>query len=94
MFIFVTLMGVGAVIGYSLRKKSAVHKVPILIQAVVCCLLFLLGFSIGMNKLIIDHLSYFCEQAAVIAFLSITGSIVVSVLVYHFYFKKGSKNEK
>ena len=94
MFIFVTLMGVGAVIGYSLRKKSAVHKVPMLIQLVVCFLLFLLGFSIGMNDLIISHLSYFCEQAAVIASLSILGSVVVSLLLYHFYFKKGSKNEK
>ncbi len=94
MFTFISLMAVGALIGYPLRHKSILNQVPSLIHIVVCTLLFLLGFSIGLNKLIVNNLTYFCEQAAVIAFLSIAGSIVASLLVYHFWFKKGANDEK
>ena len=94
MFTFISLMAVGAIIGYPLRHKSAINQLPSLIHLVVCVLLFLLGFSIGLNKLIVDNLSYFCEQAAVIASLSVFGSMLASFLVYHFYFKKGANNEK
>ena len=94
MFTFISLMAVGAIIGYPLRNNSAIHKIPSLIHVVVCALLFLLGFSIGLNKLIVNNLTYFCEQAAVIASLSILGSVLASLLVYHFYFKKGAEHEK
>ena len=38
-----------------------------LIHIVVCLLLFLLSLSIGLNRLIVDNLVYFCGQAAVIS---------------------------
>ena len=94
MFTFISLMGVGALIGYPLRHKSDIHKVPVLIQIVVCTLLFLLGLSIGLNKTLVSNFGYFCEQAAVIASLSIFGSICAAMILYHFYNKKGDKNEK
>ena len=87
-------MAAGALIGYPLRHKSEIHKVPILIHVVVCTLLFLLGLSIGLNRTLVENFGYFCEQAAVIASLSVCGSMVASLIVYHLYFKKEDKDEK
>ena len=91
MFTFISIMAVGVLIGYPLRHKSQVRKIHI----VVCLLLFLLGLSIGLNRLIIDNLGYFCGQAAVISSLSILGSMMASLAVYHIFFKgKGASGEK
>ena len=78
---------------YPLRRKQSIHKIPVLIQIVVCLLLFILGLSIGTNKLIIGNLSYFCQQAAIISMLSLLGSSVAALLVSHFFFKKGANRE-
>lgn len=94
MFTFISLMAVGALIGYPLRNKSEIQKIPNLIHIVVCTLLFLLGLSIGLNKTLVANFGYFCEQAAVIATLSILGSVAASLLVYHLFFKKGDNHEK
>lgn len=94
MFTFISLMALGALIGYPLRNKSSLDKVPTLIHIVVCTLLFLLGLSIGLNKTLVSNFGYFCEQAAVIASLSVFGSIAASFLVYLLFFKKGANNEK
>lgn len=94
MFTFISLMALGAVIGYPLRNKSRISQIPTLIHIVVCTLLFLLGLSIGLNKTLVNNFAYFCEQAAVIASLSILGSVVAALLVYHLFFKKGQTNEK
>ena len=94
MFTFISLMAIGALIGYPLRHKSEINKIPFLIHIVVCTLLFLLGLSIGLNKTLISNFAYFCEQAAVIASLSILGSAVASLIVYQLFFKKNSTNEK
>lgn len=93
MFIFLFLMASGAVVGYRFRCVSKIHKVTSLIQVVICFLLFILGFSIGTNRLIMDNLKYFCEQAALIAGLSILGSSVAALLVYQLFFKKGGDYE-
>lgn len=93
MFTFISIMAVGVLIGYPLRHKSQVRKITPLIHIVVCLLLFLLGLSIGLNRLIIDNLGYFCGQAAVT--LSILGSMMASLAVYHIFFKgKGASGEK
>lgn len=94
MFTFISLMAMGALIGYPLRNKAKIKKIPNLIHVVVCILLFLLGLSIGLNKTLIANFAYFCEQAAVIATLSILGSVVASLLVYQVFFKKGETHEK
>lgn len=93
MFTFISIMAVGVLIGYPLRRKQSIHKIPVLIQIVVCLLLFILGLSIGTNKLIIGNLSYFCQQAAIISMLSLLGSSVAALLVSHFFFKKGANRE-
>lgn len=94
MFTFISIMAFGVLIGYPLRHQAKIQKINFLIHGVVCLLLFLLGLSIGLNKLIVDNLSYFCGQAAVIASLSILGSMLASLVVYHLFFKKGASDEK
>ena len=86
-------MATGAVVGYCFRCVSKIHKVTSLIQVVICLLLFILGFSIGTNKLIMGNLEYFSEQAALIAGLSLLGSSVAALLVYQLFFKKGGDYE-
>ena len=89
MFTFITIMAFGVIIGYRLRHTHKIHKVTSLIQVVVCLLLFILGLSIGTNKLIVGNLSYFCRQAAVLL-----GSSIAALLVSHLFFKKGVGDEK
>lgn len=91
MFIFISIMAIGAIIGYSLRSKKDLSKVSTLIQIVVCLLLFILGLSVGGNKLIISNLTYYCEQAAIISVLSLVGSSVAAMLVFNLFFKKGAE---
>ena len=81
-------MASGAIIGYTLRHKDHTKKIPYLIQVIVCLLLFLLGISVGDNKQIVSNLSYYCEQAAVISFLSILGSAIAAFILYHVCFKE------
>lgn len=90
MFIFISIMAFGAMIGYILRSKKDLSKVSTLIQMVVCLLLFILGLSVGGNRLIINNLTYYCEQAAIISVLSLVGSSVAAMLVFNLFFKKGA----
>lgn len=96
MFIFIAIMAVGAFVGFFVRRYNlfSVHKIPSLIHITVCLLLFLLGISVGLNKMIVDNMSYFCGQAAVISSLSILGSMLASMALYYFCFRKKKKNEK
>lgn len=87
-------MASGAFMGYLLRNKNQIHKIPYLIQIVVCTLLFLLGLSVGENKLIVENFSYYCGQAALISFLSIMGSLVAALILYNCCFKKGGHHEE
>ena len=93
MFTFISIMAVGVLIGYPLRHKSQVRKITPLIHIVVCLLLFLLGLSIGLNRLIIDNLNT-SGAAAVISSLSILGSMMASLAVYHIFFKGKGHCEK
>ena len=94
MFTFIFIMALGVFIGYLLRRQTKLYKINSLIHVLVYLLLFLLGLSIGLNKQIIDNLSYFCGQAALLSSLSILGSMLASLLVYHLFFKKGVGHEK
>lgn len=93
MHIFLILIVLGAFIGYFLRRKKFIGKVANIVQIIVCVLLFLLGITVGSNKLILDNLSYYCGQATIISVLSILGSAIASLILFHFCFK-GKDNEK
>lgn len=91
MYTFILIMFCGAILGYSLRNIKIIKNLGRVIQVAVCLLLYLLGLSIGSNHLIIEHLGNFCSQAALIAFLSLIGSMLASWGVQQFLLKKGHK---
>lgn len=59
----------------------------------ILLLLFVLGVSIGSNRLIVDNLGRFGWQAAVLASLSITGSMLASLMVFHLFSRKERRDE-
>lgn len=50
-------------------------------------LLFLLGITVGQNKTIIQNFHLIGLKALLITLASIAGSIVLSALVFHFFFR-------
>ena len=92
MFTIISIMFIGIGIGYLMRNvqmlQKSGEKAP---RSPILLLLFVLGVSIGSNRLIVDNLGRFGWQAAVLASLSITGSMLASLMVFHLFFKKGEK---
>ena len=83
-------MILGIIIGYGLRRISFLRKVEVSISYTVFLLLFVLGVTIGSNRLIVDNLFSFGWQAALLA-LSATGSILASWLVLKLFFTSKKK---
>ena len=54
-------------------------------------LLFVLGLSIGSNRLIVENLGRVGWQAAILAVLSLAGSIVAARIVFQLFFEKGEE---
>lgn len=76
---------------YVLRNLQFLQKIEKSTSLTIFLLLFVLGISIGSNSLIINNLGRFGWQAAILATLSILGSMLASFLVFHLFFKKGGK---
>jgi hypothetical protein len=74
-----------------LRNLQFLQKIEKSTSLTIFLLLFVLGISIGSNSLIINNLGRFGWQAAILATLSILGSMLASFLVFHLFFKKGGK---
>ena len=89
-------MILGIIIGYGLRRISFLRKVEVSISYTVFLLLFVLGVTIGSNRLIVDNLFSFGWQAALLALSATVGSILASWLVLKLFFtskkKKGMKD--
>ena len=88
MFTIISIMFVGIGIGYVLRNLQFLQKIEKSTSLTIFLLLFVLGIS---NSLIINNLGRFGWQAAILATLSILGSMLASFLVFHLFFKKGGK---
>ena len=57
----------------------------------ITVLLFVLGLSIGSNRLIVENLGRVGWQAAILAVLSLSGSIVAARIVFQLFFEKGEE---
>lgn len=81
-------MILGIIIGYGLRRISFLRKVEVSISYTVFLLLFVLGVTIGSNRLIVDNLFSFGWQAALLALSATVGSIFGFMacikIVFHF----------
>ena len=80
MFTIISIMFIGIGIGYLMRNVQMLQKVEKSASLTILLLLFVLGVSIGSNRLIVDNLGRFGWQAAVLASLSITGSMLASLM--------------
>lgn len=94
MFTIISTMFIGIGVGYLMRNVQILQKIEKSTSLTIFLLLFVLGVSIGSNRLIVDNLGKFGWQAAVLATSSITGSMLASFTVFHLFFKKGEKNER
>ena len=79
-------MILGIIIGYGLRRISFLR-----ISYTVFLLLFVLGVTIGSNRLIVDNLFSFGWQAALLALSATVGSILASWLVLKLFFTSKKK---
>ena len=91
MFTIISIMFIGIGIGYLMRNVQMLQKVEKSASLTILLLLFVLGVSIGSTRLIVDNLGRFGWQAAVLASLRITGSMLASLMVFHLFFMKGEK---
>ncbi len=66
MFTIISIMFIGIGIGYLMRNVQMLQKVEKSASLTILLLLFVLGVSIGSNRLIVDNLGRFGRQAAVI----------------------------
>lgn len=81
------LMLAGMATGFLLREKTVVLKISGKMTSIaIYILLFLLGISVGLNKLIIGHLDRIGLQALLITLGAVGGSVLVSWLLYRIFF--------
>jgi len=80
------IMSAGIVLGFILRKKRYVIMVfDKLTNLSIYLLLFLLGLSIGSNKLIINQFDKIGINAILLAVSGTGGSIILSYFAYKFF---------
>ena len=95
MFSILSTMLAGVVIGHFLRSGKLLENIEKTTSLTIFALLFVLGLSIGSNRLIIENLGRVGWQAVILATLSLAGSIIAARIVFQMFFKKGEeKNEK
>ena len=87
----IAIMLFGVLLGYRFRDAKFTQKTEKTISLTIISLLFILGLSIGSNDAIVNNLYTYGSQAIVLAVFGLTGSILVSGLVYKFMYKKGGK---
>lgn len=90
MFTILSIMILGIISGYIFRRVEFLQKVEKSISVTILVMLFMLGLSVGSNKLIIKNLGEFGSQAIILAILSLTGSILITTLIIKL-FRKGDK---
>lgn len=91
MFSIICTMLVGVAIGHFVHEGKFVHHIEKSTSITITALLFVLGLSIGSNRLIVENLGRMGWQAALLATLSLAGSIVAARIVFQLFFKKGEE---
>jgi uncharacterized membrane protein YbjE (DUF340 family) len=81
-------MILGMAAGYMLRKfKKLYNRLDKTVSYIIYLLLFLLGLSVGQNRMIINSFHIIGLKALLISAASVAGSILLAALVFHFFFK-------
>ena len=87
MFIVISIMVIGIVVGYVCRNVLALKNISKTISGTIFLLLFFLGLSIGANDKLVESLPKLGWQAGALALAASLGSAVAAWLVYKFFFK-------
>lgn len=78
------LSGIG--IGIALRRIPNITIIGKLMSVVIFVLLFLLGKSVGKDQAIMSNLASIGFKAFIITSAAITGSVLMSWIVYKYFF--------
>jgi uncharacterized membrane protein YbjE (DUF340 family) len=81
MYIFISLMLLGVLIGLSL-KNYRIKKINLFISTFIWILLFLLGIEIGANPAIINNIGFIGLDALFIAIAEVLGSALAAALLW------------
>ena len=93
MFTVLLIMIAGIAAGFLLRKKKNFAKyTDIIIVWLIYILLFLLGVSVGANKVILNNLDNLGFKALLLSVGAVSGSVFISFFVYKHFFKNDKKN--
>jgi len=89
MIAILIVLSAGILVGLLLVSKPKLHNLNSqLLNGAIYLLLFLLGISVGTNQEIIRNLGKIGYEAISIAVASITGSVLLSGLLFKLLFKK------
>ncbi len=91
MYTILSIMFLGIISGYIFKNVSALKNVEKTISITIFALLFILGISVGSNKMIINNLGEFGSQAFIIALMSLSGSLLATALIIKLFRKGGNK---
>lgn len=88
MLIVIGIMFLGIAVGYFIRSKKVIIKISDrLIMWAIYLLLFLLGITIGSNRIIVDNLANLGLNALAITIGGIAGSLITAWAGYRIWFK-------
>lgn len=92
MFSIIMIALCGVVAGFGLRRWKGLQHVNSTITITICFMLFVLGLSVGENRLIVSNLWSYGSQALLISLASILGSAISGWALYKYVLK--SKQEE
>ena len=82
----------GISFGFLVRNREKSLQISNRVSSfLIFILLSLLGISFGRNKAVLGNLSVVGLQAIVLTFGGVIGSILVSLFIYRFFFKRGGR---
>ena len=88
MIIVILLLVAGFVAGMLLRRRQSLKKTAnLLLNISIYLLLFFMGLGIGSNDEIIGGFLKLGETAVILTFFVLAGSILVSWIIYRFFFR-------
>jgi uncharacterized membrane protein YbjE (DUF340 family) len=86
--VILSFLIIGLLLGILLRRRKVLLKYSAKISGwSVYLLLFLLGIEVGTNDTIMHNLGSLGAQAIILTIGGISGSIVLSFIVYRYMFK-------
>ena len=92
MFSIIFTAILGTAVGYLLRRFRGLQRINISITLTICLMLFLLGVSVGENRLLMKNFLSFGLQAALIAGLGLAGSVLAAWALERWFFRKEDGN--